>query len=209
MPRPRRIFIPGYPLHVIQRGNNKIACFKEYFDYVYYLNALEEIATEHHCCIHALVLMTNHIHMLVTPCARGNLSKMMQSLGVKYVHYFNNKYERTGTLWEGRYKATLIESDRYFFAVSRYIELNPVRAAMVNAPHEYRWSSYQHNAMGLDSTLFTPHELYLSLGKTKLERLKSYRAMFDNPLPEQAIELIRDSTNRAQPMGNVVASALG
>lgn len=147
MARRPRLYIPGVAHHVIQRGNNREACFYEEADYTKYLSHLKEVAEQFSVAIHAFVLMTNHVHLLVTPNDERALGKMMQALGRRYVQYFNLKYFRTGTLWEGRYKSTLVESERYLLTVYRYIELNPVRAYMVSHASEYPWSSYRFNAV--------------------------------------------------------------
>ena len=148
MARLPRLYVPGCSHHIIQRGNNRDACFFDEKDYAFYLQQLKISAEQSGVAIHAFVLMTNHVHLLVTPSTANACAKMMQSLGRKYVQYINLTYRRSGTLWEGRYKSTLVDSDSYFLTVSRYIELNPVRAKMVTSPSEYVWSSYRANAMG-------------------------------------------------------------
>jgi len=146
MARKPRVFLQGVAQHVVQRGNNREPCFFAEADYQFYLECLAESATKYACQLHAYVLMTNHVHLLVTPENESSLSGMMQSLGRRYVRYVNHTYKRTGTLWEGRYKSSLVQSENYLLTCSRYIELNPVRANMVETPAEYRWSSYGHNA---------------------------------------------------------------
>lgn len=146
MPRMKRLDLPGMAQHVIQRGNDRQACFFQETDYLRYLQDLHEAALHQACSIHAYVLMTNHVHLLVTPRTEGGVSRMMQALGRRYVRYVNDSSGRTGTLWEGRYKASLVDDERYVLACYRYIELNPVRAGMVAAPDEYRWSSHAANA---------------------------------------------------------------
>ena len=146
MPRKPRFNIVGIPQHVIQRGNNREPCFYSEQDYQRYLKDLSDSAKKHDCRIHAYVLMTNHVHLLVTPMVEHGISNMMQALGRRYVYYINKNYQRSGTLWEGRYKASLIDNERYLLTCMRYIELNPVRAKMVEHPGEYPWSSYQANA---------------------------------------------------------------
>ena len=147
-------------------------------DYVVYLEKLKNYAKEYEVKVHAFVLMTNHVHLLATPTKSNGISKLMQSLGRYYVRYFNQAYKRMGTLWEGRSKSTLVDSDNYFFIVSRYIELNPVRAAMVAHPAEYTWSSYQHNGAGKVIELITEHELYTLLGANPENRQAHYRVLF-------------------------------
>ena len=148
MARLPRLYVPGCSHHIIQRGNNRDACFFDERDYAFYLQQLQQSASQFNVAVHAFVLMTNHVHLLVTPSTADGCGKMMQSLGRKYVRYINITYQRSGTLWEGRYKSTLVDSELYFLTVSRYIELNPVRAGMVEAPGDYPWSSFRANGMG-------------------------------------------------------------
>ena len=166
MPRKPRLYLPGIPCHVIQRGNNRDVCFAAEEDYQAYVEWLRDGAERCGCAVHAYVLMTNHVHLLVTPQDKEGVSRLMQSVGRRYVQYFNYSYDRSGTLWEGRYKATLIDSDQYLLTCMRYIELNPVRAGMVKHPLDYPWSSYAANARGQDNLLITPHELYRQLGRS-------------------------------------------
>ncbi len=151
MPRKARFNLLGVPQHVIQRGNNREPCFFSEADYIRYLEDLQTAADKHECHIHAYILMTNHVHILVTPFKDMGISLMMQSLGRCYVKYINHAYQRTGTLWEGRYKASLVDSERYLLTCMQYIESNPVRASMVEHPGDYRWSSYSYNAYGRTS----------------------------------------------------------
>ncbi len=202
MARLPRFFAPGIPLHVIQRGNNRQKLFSQITDYQVYLDWLKEAAQSHGCAIHAYVLMTNHVHFLVTPTHEDSLPKTFQSLGRRYVQYFNKTYERTGTLWEGRYRATLIESEAYLLTCCRYIELNPVRAGMVRHPREYRWSSYQYHAEGKANPLLTPHSLYQRLGGTPAARQQAYRALFRHHLSGETLDAIRESTNKAWVLGS-------
>ncbi|GHG77036.1 hypothetical protein GCM10010919_32430 [Alishewanella longhuensis] len=156
-----------------------------------YLERLQHYAKQHQVAIHAFVLMTNHVHLLATPQIENGLSLMMQDLGRYYVRYVNKSYGRTGTLWEGRYKATLVDNDRYCLAVSRYIELNPVRAGMVDHPAAYPWSSYQANALGRAIQLWQPLPAYLGLGKTTDEQQQSYRELFEKPFSDKVLAEIR------------------
>ena len=197
MARLPRIVIPGQPQHVIQRGNNRDVIFVSNEDYRFYLEKLQYACTKYNCNLHAYVLMTNHVHLLITPQTIDGVSKVMQSIGRYYVQYFNYTYDRTGTLWEGRYKATLIDSEAYLLTCSRYIELNPVRAKMVSHPSEYPWSSYQSNALGKDNSLITFHLLYKRLGKTGEERQKNYRQLFRLHIADKTLVEIRDATNKA------------
>ncbi len=157
---------------------------------------LGEAAETHSVDIHAYVLMSNHVHLLVTPEAAQSCGRMMQCLGRRYVRYFNDRIGRTGTLWEGRFKSTIVDNDAYFFTLTRYIELNPVRAYMVACPAEYRWSSFHANALGKADALLTFHSLYLGLGRCGSDRHASYRAMFDTPLEEDILDELREATNK-------------
>ena len=147
MARLPRYAVPGQPQHVIQRGNNRSVMFLRPADYVRYLDNVRAACDQHGCAVHAYVLMTNHVHLLMTPTNAGGISRVMQSVGRRYVRYFNQSYQRTGTLWEGRYRAAAIDSEQYLFACYRYIERNPVRAGMVDDPADYRWSSHAANAL--------------------------------------------------------------
>ncbi len=202
MARQPRFFAPGLPLHVIQRGNNRGTLFDQITDYQTYLEWLKEAAQDNGCSIHAYVLMTNHVHLLVTPTHEDSLPKAFQSLGRRYVQYFNKTYERTGTLWEGRYRATLVESEAYLLTCCRYIELNPVRTEMVRHPREYKWSSYHFHAEGKADALLTPHWLYQRLGSTALERQQAYRNLFRRQLSGETLEAIREATNKAWVLGS-------
>ncbi|HZH70032.1 MAG TPA: transposase, partial [Flavobacteriaceae bacterium] len=174
MPRKPRFFIPDIANHVIQRGNNREAVFFEEEDYQTYKNYLHESAQSSGVKIHAYVLMTNHIHILATADSTEGISLMMQKTGRFYVPFINYKYERSGTLWEGRFKSSLVDSDFYVLACMRYIEMNPVRANMVESPQEYQWSSYQRNALDGHDRLVTSHESYLGLARMKKQRLNKY-----------------------------------
>ncbi|MPQ75945.1 transposase [Hydrogenovibrio sp. JE_KL2] len=202
MARLPRFNIPGQTQHVIVRGNNREPIFYANEDYGFYLEKLEEACKKHQCDLHAYVLMTNHVHLLMTPQNKDSLSKAMQMIGRYYVQYFNYSYKRTGTLWEGRYKATLIDSEHYALICYRYIELNPVRANMVEHPSEYPWSSYMHNATGDENKLITPHPLYNELGKDTEQRTQAYRGLFNTMIEEKSIEEIRRSTNKAWVLGS-------
>ena len=167
MPRQPRYFIPNIPQHVIQRGVDRQAVFFEARDYQLYLDTLRCAAHRYHCSVHAYVLMTNHTHLLITPGTGRSLPLLMQAMGRGYVQKLNRHYNRTGTLWQGRYKASLIQDDQYLLTCYRYIELNPVRAGMVRRPGDYPYSSYRHNANGQPDSLITPHPLYRSLAATQ------------------------------------------
>jgi putative transposase len=156
MPRQLRRFLPGIPVHLIQRENDRKFCFFTDRDYIIYLDKLRERSEICSVAIHSYVLMTNHVHLLCTPQGSESISMMMQGLGRYYVRYINSTYQRTGTLWEGRFKASMVSSERYLLTVSRYIEVNPIRAGLVKHPGEYPWSSYRHNVLGKEIKLITP-----------------------------------------------------
>jgi putative transposase len=158
MARRARLSVPGIPWHIIQRGNNRSACFFSDADYTIYLRHLAELATKFECAIHSYVLMTNHVHLLLTPQNEDSAALLMKNLGQRYVQYINRTYRRSGTLWEGRFRSCLVQSESYLLACYRYIELNPVRENMVRHPREYRWSSYRSNAEGKTDALIAPHE---------------------------------------------------
>src|SRR5688500_12717355 len=202
MARLPRFILPGQPQHVILRGNNRTEIFCTEADYRFYLDKLRLACEKHGCDIHAYVLMTNHVHLLLTPQKEQSLSNALQMLGRYYVQYFNYCYQRTGTLWEGRYKATLIDTERYLLMCMRYIELNPVRANMVSHPSEYVWSSYRYNALGQANTLICKHIEYQKLGKTKEEQQSAYRQLFRIHIEDKTLEVIRDVTNKAWVLGN-------
>ncbi|MBF0274198.1 MAG: transposase [Nitrospinae bacterium] len=202
MARQPRFYLSDHPQHVIQRGNNRNVLFADVEDYLFYLEKLGDACVRFGCKLHAYVLMTNHVHLLLTPETESAISKVMQSVGRYYVQYFNRKHNRTGTLWEGRYKATLLDSERYLLTCYRYIELNPVRAKMVGTPEEYEWSSYSFNAFGTPNSLLTPHPLYLELAANEKERQKNYQSLFSEKFIERDIEDIRDSTNKSWILGS-------
>jgi putative transposase len=202
MARRPRLYLPDCPLHIIQRGNNRDACFRDDSDYKAYLHFMREAAERYGVSIHAFVLMTNHVHILATPSTEKSVSRMMQSIGRRYVQYFNHIYSRTGTLWEGRYKSTLVDTDNYLLTVYRYIELNPVRAGMVEHAADYPWSSYPHNAAGVEIQMLTPHDSYIALGKTSELRASAYRKLSQTHIPDMDIEAIRLATNKSWVLGS-------
>lgn len=191
MARLGRYFVEGQALHVIQRGNDRQAIFYAEGDYVLYRDWLTEVAATFGAQVHAWVLMTNHVHLLVTPGSAVCLPRMMQSLGRRYVGHVNRVYRRTGTLWEGRYRAAPIESGTHLLSCYRYIELNPVRARMVAAAGDYPWSSHRANANGVEDPLVTPHALYLALGDDGEARRAAYRETFPQGLEPSTLEMIR------------------
>ncbi len=202
MPRKPRFFVPNFAAHVVQRGNNRCPTFQNTSDYSRYLESLGDAARTADVSVHAYVLMTNHIHLLLTPCDSEGISRMMQNLGRDYVAYFNRKYGRTGTLWDGRFKACPVESERYTLACYRYIEMNPVRAGMVRRPGDYPWSSYGHNAVTQGYKLITPHPVWLGLGETLATRQAAYRSLFEQDLTESQLVRIRECLQSGTPFGS-------
>ena len=201
MARLPRVCLPGIPLHLIQRGNNRQACFVSQEDCAAYASWLQEYAARFMVEIHAWVFMTNHVHLLVTPATANGVSKMMQALSQRYVRYFNYTYQRSGTLWEGRYKSCVVDAENYLLICQKYIELNPVRAGIVDSPADYYWSSYQTNGLGRTSAICTPHPIYLSLGVNTAARLQAYRELFKAQIDDD-VPLIRVATNKGLAIGN-------
>lgn len=177
-------------------------CFFSEADYLVYLDMLRLSAQQAGCRVHAYVLMTNHVHLLLTPQSCSSPAIMMKALGERYVPYINRRRNRTGTLWEGRYRSCLVQDAEYLFVCQRYIELNPVRASMVTHPLDYRWSSYQANAYGEKSNIVEPHSLYVALGTERFERERRYRALFENEMPWGMVEQVRKATHRNAVFGS-------
>lgn len=204
MPRLPRLVVPDVGVHVIQRGNDRKACFKHHGDYLVYLLHLRQLADRADCLIHAYCLMTNHIHLLLTPKDAQGCARLMRDLGQRYVQYFNRRHDRTGTLWEGRYRSCLVESAHYVLACYRYIELNPVRAGLATNPAGYSWSSYAANAGTRDDPHICPHPEYLALGLTEDARRASYAGLFERALEPGVVDSIRESTNAGFPLATDV-----
>ncbi len=202
MPRKPRFYQPGLPVHVFQRGHNKEPVFFDDEDYLVYLRFLKESAEACGCLVHAYVLMTNHVHLLVTPESSTAISTLFQSIGRHYVPYINKAYQRRGSLWEGRHKGNVIESEAYFLSCMRYIEMNPVRAGMVEHPAKYRWSSYAANAQGVDNAVIGVHEQYLTLGNTPEARQVAYRGLFEIKADANELDIIRTSLSSGTPLGH-------
>lgn len=202
MPRRARLSLPGIAWHIIQRGNNRSACFYADEDYRCYLDHLGEQARRFGCLVHAYVLMTNHVHLLLTPPRADSAGLMMKHLGQRYVQYVNRTYRRSGTLWEGRFRSCLAQSEDYVLACHRYIELNPVRAGMVAHPGDYRWTSYRANGDGKADFLLTPHPEYLALATEEGERRSRYRALCQPHLDDATVTAIRDATNGNYVLGD-------
>lgn len=202
MPRRARLRVAGMPLHIIQRGNNRTPCFYADEDFLWYLHHLTRLAHKFKCAVHAYVLMTNHVHLLLTPEDANGPSLLMKNLGQRYVQYINKAYRRSGTLWEGRFRSSLVQRQGYLLKCQRYIELNPVRAGMVQFTGTYAWSSYTVNAELRSSALVTPHEEYLALGETPEERAEVYRRLFRFELDDLDVHEIRSAANGGFALGN-------
>jgi putative transposase len=195
MPREARFVMPGIPLHVVQRGINRQSCFFSEADYGTYLHFLGSSATRFGCSVHAYCLMTNHVHLLITPRTPEACGTFMKHLGQCYVQSVNKRLGRSGTLWEGRFRSCLVQSDSYVLACYRYIELNPVRAGMVSSPTQYAWSSYAVNAEGKESWLLKSHPAYESLGQNRGRRAEAYKELCADALPAADLEQIRKATS--------------
>lgn len=214
MPRRPRLALPGVPLHLIQRGNNRQACFFAEEDCRFYLEWLTEYAGKTGCRLHAYVLMTNHVHLLVSADGAKAPGALMKALGQRYVQYVNRVYRRSGSLWEGRFRSCPIQEENYLLACQRYIELNPVRAGMVAHPGEYPWSSYRANAQGEANPLIRAHGLYEALGPEATSRQAAYRELFRYELEPGLVDRIRRASNGNFALGNErfaieVAAAIG
>lgn len=208
MPRASRLILPGVAVHIIQRGNNRNACFDQDSDYLMYLAHLRQLAEKHECAVHAYCLMTNHVHLLMTPGAAGACTALMRDLGQRYVQYFNRRHDRTGTLWEGRFRSCVVESARYVLGCYRYIESNPVRARMVDHPTGYLWSSYAMNSGMRTDPLICAHAEYSALASDPERRHSAYRGLFDQDLDFSLLHAIRDATNGDYPLGSEGFKAL-
>jgi len=195
------MYLPGFPYHIVQRGNNREACFVKPENYQFYLKLWKDCAKRYGVVVHAYCLMTNHIHFLVTPENPDSISRAMSVIGSRYAYHFNKVYKRTGTVWEGRHKSSLIQSDRYLLACYRYIELNPVVAGMVRKPEEYKWSSFLANAWGKKTSLVA-HEEYLNLGTTTDARCHAYRELFRTQLSENDLHVIERASEYSCPVGD-------
>ncbi len=201
MARLPRLTLPGYPHHVILRGNNRQAIFVVTPDYQMLLDLLEENALKFDVAIQAYVLMSNHFHLLVTPQTLDGLPQMMQAVGRRYVRYFNDRQQRSGTLWEGRYKSTLIQTDRYLLACMAYIDLNPVRAALVDQPQDYPWSSHGHYIGQRVDKLISPHPLIWELGNTPFAREAAYAQFVQSGVSAGQQAALTDSALRGWALG--------
>jgi len=202
MARQNRLILPGVAVHVTQRGNNRANCFRRDSDYMVYLLHLGELADSFGCGVHAYCLMGNHVHLLLTPTTAEACTRLMKNLGQRYAQYFNRAHERTGALWEGRYHTCIVESSRYVLACYRYVELNPVRAGIVNDPRAYQWSSYAANAGIRANRMLTPHVAFLALAEDPARRRELYRGLSESAMEPSAVEQIRNATLGGYPLGS-------
>jgi putative transposase len=202
MARLPRLVLPHQPHHVIQRGNDRQLIFRDQEDYQRFLGWLKESARFYSVAVHSYVLMPNHLHLLATPGDNDGLAQMMQKLGRFYVPWFNNKYERTGGLFQGRFRTSLVDSERYFLACSRYIELNPVRGHLAAVPEDYPWSSYAHHAGSRVDPIVTDHALYWALGNTPFQREAAYIELVQQGLSGDELDLINTAVLKGQPLGS-------
>jgi putative transposase len=200
MPRQSRLIVPQIAVHIIQRGNDRNACFRSESDYLVYLLHLRDLCAKLRCGVHAYCLMTNHVHLLVTPASREACISLMRNLGQRYVQYFNRRHGRTGTLWEGRFRSCIAESARYVLACYRYIELNPVRAGMVGKPIDYAWSSHAVNLGVRSDTLISFHAEFMALGSDTAARHAAYEGLFGEELKPSLLAEIRAATNAGNPL---------
>jgi putative transposase len=202
MPRHARIIAPGFPMHIILRGIDRTAIFFAEDDYRVFATTLAALAERESVRVHAYVMMTNHVHLLMTPATDRGPARLMKGLGQRYVQYINRTYRRTGTLFEGRFRSALVEADGYLLACQRYIELNPVRARMVPTPEDYPWSSYRCNALGVADPVVAPHPRYLDLADADEARRSRYRGLFDDAIPQDMLTALRDATNGGFVLGS-------
>lgn len=191
MPRHARLIFAGHPLHVVHRGVNRSACFADDADRSFYLGLLQELLPASGCALHAYVLMTNHVHLLLTPGDDEAAARLMKPVAQRHAQRCNKKWRRTGPLWEGRFKSSLVDSHGYALNCHRYIEENPVRGGMVRHPAEHRWSSYRANALGFPCAFLVEHVAMRALHEDPVDRRIAYRALFDEPQPEKELELFR------------------
>ncbi|HEB82630.1 MAG TPA: transposase [Gammaproteobacteria bacterium] len=216
MPRRPRLFLPDQPQHVVVRGHNRDPVLVRDDDFRYLYRCLREAANKNRLAIHAWVFMHNHLHLLATPGHEASLSKTMQSVGRRYAHYFNRTYHRSGSLWEGRYKCSLVDTDRYLLECYRYIELNPVRAGIVKQPADYPYSSYHANALGRQDSMVTPHAVFtnfisgVEVEKNRPRHLseadvdtnrEAYRQLCDQSLHQKTLTEIRRGTEKGLGIG--------
>jgi putative transposase len=202
MPRKPRFRLAGFPQHIVQRGNDRQPTFRTQSDFWMFKHYLAQASAEHRCAVHAYCLMTNHVHLLATPAWSDAIPKTLHAVSQRYAAYFNRSYERSGTLWDGRYRAALVDSDAYVLTCYRYIELNPVRAQMVALPEHYAHSSFCHNALGVTDPLISEHSAYTSLSGTSAGRRQSYRKLVSEGLTDAQLTAIRDTTSGESVLGS-------
>jgi putative transposase len=202
MARLARLYVPDQPQHVILRGLDQQPAFVDDQDYELFIDCLKAAARDHHLAVHAWVLMPGAVQLLATPSDESSLPKAMQAVGRRYVAHFNRRYARRGTLWEGRYRATVIEGDRYFLLASRVVELAPVRNRLASAPEDYRWSSYRHHIGLTVDSLITDHPLYWALGNTPFERQRAYRELCEQSLDERETNQLMQATLKGWVLGS-------
>ncbi|MEO5695207.1 MAG: transposase [Usitatibacter sp.] len=202
MPRRSRFLFAGHPLHVVQRGVNRERCFADDADRAFYLGLLQEFLPRSGCALHAYVLMTNHVHLLLTPAEDNSAAALMKAVAQRHAQRCNKRWRRTGPFWEGRFKSSLVDSHGYAINCHRYIEENPVRAGIVRHPAEHRWSSFSANAMGVPCGFLTPHRTMEALGSEPFERRIAYRALFDQPQPEEELAMFRQSLKSGLAAGS-------
>jgi putative transposase len=202
MARLPRLVLPNHPHHIIQEGNDRQLIFRDDEDYQRFLGWLKESAREFKVSVHAYALMPNHLHLLASPSTEEGLARMMQRVGRYYVPWFNQKYERLGGLFRGRFKTSLIDPERYFMTCSRYIEFNPVRSGMVSDPVDYRWSSYAHHAGVRQESLIVDHALYWGLGNTPFQREAAYIELARQPLSVAELDSINQAVLKGWPLGS-------
>ena len=201
MARRERMYLGGYTYHLVQRGNNRLPCFAEPMDYVRFQDCLLDALLRYGVRLHAYALMTNHVHLLLTPDCADGISRVMSLLGNRYVQFVNKRYGRTGSLYEGRHRACVVNCERYLLNCYRYIDLNPVSAGIVNTPGAYYWSSYACNALGAGNELVTPHPQYQALGYSRKRRCAAYRALCEQRLEAATRDEIRQATHSGLPLG--------
>jgi putative transposase len=202
MARLPRLVIPNQPLHIMHRGNNRQGIFESEEDIVRIKEDICYALEKSGCQLHTYVIMTNHLHLLLTPESKEQLAVFMQAMANKYVRYFNAKHRRTGTIWEGRYKSCLVDSEQYLFTLYKYIEMNPIKANMVESLIDYPWSSYAHHALGQADALISEHPLYQTLGKNIEARCDAYQALFDGLDITKQNECITQATARGEAYGS-------
>jgi putative transposase len=206
MARQRRIQVADLTQHVLNRGNNRCNIFRAEKDYAFFLHVLRDALCRHQVDVHSYTLMTNHFHLVATPRVERGLSDAMQVVGTRYVRYFNDRYERTGRLFEGPFKSSVIATEAYWFTCMRYVELNPVRAGLVSDPADYRWSSYRSNALGAGDTLVVQHPAYLSLGQSAESRQQRWRELSGEGIRPEDLFEIRDAIRRLRALSNAPTS---